>query len=149
MTLLAKPGDTGAERRDGRRRYPDPGGPQAVAEEVEALLDAPDEGLVRVLLQSERREDTVEQRDGSPQFPPRSARRSNTIHLWNAYGRTQEPCAFKDFRGMIRWGFWNADEEVPGWAPPRGRLVGLYPSSSSSPFASRRSRVSKPSVNQA
>jgi len=39
--LLVKPGDTCEETLDGRLRYPDPVGPQAVAEEVEALLDAP------------------------------------------------------------------------------------------------------------
>jgi len=75
---------------------------------------------------------------------------ARNICLWNAYGRTRELRAFKDFRGTIRWGFWNTDEEVPGERRenPHGRLVGLYPSSSSSAFASMRSRVSKPSVNQ-
>ena len=80
-----------------------------------------------------------------------AARWSKFIRLWNAYGRTRELRAFKDFRGTIRWGFWNTDEEVPGGRRenPHGRLVGPYPSSSSSAFASMRSRVSKPSVNQA
>jgi len=57
--LLVKPGDTCEEALDGRLCHREPVGPQAVAEEVEALLDAPDEGLVRVLLQSERRSTVI------------------------------------------------------------------------------------------
>src|SRR5881396_1753481 len=55
--------------------------------------------------------------------------RSKSIRLWNAYGRTQEPCAFKDFRGAIRWGFWNAGKRFQGERRdnPHGRLVGLLP----------------------
>jgi hypothetical protein len=48
--LLVKPGGTSDEPLDRRLRDRQPLAVEVVAQEVEALLDAPDEGLVRVLL---------------------------------------------------------------------------------------------------
>jgi hypothetical protein len=67
--LLVKPGCTFDEFLDRGLGQPQPLAAEAIAQEVEAMLDPANEGLVGVLLQPQRAEDFVDQPYGAAQFP--------------------------------------------------------------------------------
>ena len=66
---------------------------QSVAQEIDSPLDAPDEGLLRMLLKPERGEGLVHDLGRPPQLPARWRKHHDVVHVANE----EEPRSFEAF----------------------------------------------------